>query len=70
MGECWCADYDCAGECCGFGKCTCSTDQDEREATDQILAQLGVAWVPPVVDARDISLYDAVVQPDTQDGPA
>lgn len=66
MGECWCADYDCAGECCGFGDCTCSTDRDEPEDD----AGYGDTWQPmPVVTAPDISLYDAaVVQAVTQDG--
>lgn len=53
VGECWCADYDCAGECCGFGNCMCSTDRDDLDDD----AGHGDDWVPVVVDAPDISTW-------------
>lgn len=73
-GPCFCLG------CIGFGRCehddpddfddsVCECDDCQGALYDA--SGYGDLWVPPVVDAPDISLYDAaVVQTDTQGGPA
>ncbi|SCL16415.1 hypothetical protein GA0074692_0024 [Micromonospora pallida] len=35
-GICDCEEYDCAGECCGIGNCTCTPDDDQPWPDDVI----------------------------------